>query len=77
MTGVQTCALPISLEAILSKPDEYRHLVSLMGAVPLAKSIELQLSATLGLYRNFGHVAGASEEAFLLYAGIVVYLPAK
>jgi len=66
-----------ALEAIFSKPDEYRHLVSLMGAVPLAKSIELQLSATLGLYRNFGHVAGASEEAFLLYAGIVVYLPVK
>ena len=65
------------LEKILSKPDEYRHLISLMGAVPLTKSIELQLSSTLGFYRNFRHVAGASETALLFYAGIVVQLPAK
>jgi len=66
-----------ALEAILSRPDEYRHLISLIGTMPLAKAIELQLSTTLGFYRNFRHVEGASETALLLYAGIVVHLPAK
>jgi len=66
-----------ALEAILSRPDEYRHLLSIIGAMPLTKAIELQLSTTLGFYRNFRHVEGASETALLLYAGIVVHLPAK
>jgi len=66
-----------ALEAILSRPDEYRHLLSIIGAMPLEKAIELQLSTTIGFYRNFRHVEGASETALLLYAGIVVHLPAK
>ncbi len=66
-----------ALEAILSRPDEYRHLLSIIGAMPLTKAIELQLSTTLGFYRNFRHVEGAIETALLLYAGIVVHLPAK
>ena len=65
-----------ALEAILSKPDEYRHLVSLTGALPLAKAVDLRLSATFGFYKNFGHILGATDTAFLLYAGILLRLPA-
>jgi len=65
-----------ALEAILSKPDEYRHLVSLTGALPLAKAVDLRLSATFGFYKNFDHILGATDTAFLLYAGILLRLPA-
>ena len=66
-----------ALEAILSRPDEYRHLVTLTGALPLGEAVDFKLSATFGFYQNFGHISGATDTAFLLYAGIVVRLASR
>jgi len=64
-----------ALAAILARPDEYRHLVSLSGSLPLRPGIDLELASTFGFYRNFGHTSGATETALLIYAGVIVRLP--
>lgn len=66
---------PGELAKILARPDEYRHLVSLSGSLPLRPGIDLELVSTFGFYRNFGHAKGATETALLIYAGVVVNLP--
>jgi hypothetical protein len=66
-----------ALAAILARPDEYRHLISLSGTQPLSKGFELKLSATLGFYRNFGNAAGASEFMALAYLGILYTIPSN
>lgn len=66
-----------ALAVILARPDEYRHLVSLSATQPLGKGFELKLSSTLGFYRNFGNVVGASEFMALAYLGILYTIPSK
>ena len=66
-----------ALAAILARPDEYRHLISLSGTQPLGKGFELKLSTTLGFYRNFGNAAGASEFMALAYLGILYTIPSN
>ncbi len=66
-----------SLAAILARPDEYRHLISLSGMQPLGKGFELKLSTTLGFYRNFGNASGASEFMALAYLGILYTIPSN
>jgi hypothetical protein len=66
---------PGALEAILSRPNEYRHLVALKAVVPLRRALALELSTTLGIYQNLGNVAGVTDTAILFYAGVVAHLP--
>ena len=64
-----------ALAAILARPDEYRHLVSLSGSLPLRPGMELKLASTFGFYRNFGNTAGLSEWMMLIYCGILYKIP--
>ncbi|MFA6007906.1 MAG: hypothetical protein WC784_04680 [Candidatus Shapirobacteria bacterium] len=63
-----------ALAAILAQPDEYRHLVSLSGSMPLRSGIELKLASTFGFYQNFGNTSGATETAILVYIGVMAKL---
>ncbi|PKL07269.1 MAG: hypothetical protein CVV53_00365 [Spirochaetae bacterium HGW-Spirochaetae-9] len=62
-----------ALAAILARPDEYRHLVSLSGSLPLRPGIDLKLASTFGLYQNFGNTSSATETALLIYLGLVAH----
>ncbi len=64
-----------ALAAILARPDEYRHLISLSGNYPLGKGLELKLSTTLGFYQNFGNTAGVAKVMILAYIGILYRIP--
>jgi len=64
-----------ALAAILARPDEYRHIISLSGTHPLGKGFELKLSSTLGFYHNFGNTAGVSKIMTLVYFGILYKIP--
>ncbi len=64
-----------ALEAILSRPNEYRHLGVPKAIVPLWPAVSLELSTTLGFYENLENVAGVTDSAILFYAGFVVHLP--
>jgi hypothetical protein len=66
---------PGALAAILARPDEYRHLISLLGNYPLGKGLELKLSTTLGFYQNFGNTAGVAKVMILAYIGILYRIP--
>ena len=44
---------PGAPQAILSRPNEYRHLVVHVALVPLRRALALELSTKLGFYQNF------------------------